>query len=460
MAEPGKGTQRRGHAGGSRDFHAEPLRLVERPPSPLSRQLLYGVTALVALGGLWLVLGKLDIVAVANGKLVPRTSLKIVQPAEAGIVAEIAVIEGQWVLPGQLLLRLEPDIHEADTRALRAELARSTLQLRRIDAELAGTVFARHPADPDESFARANAQYVANRQALLDAIAQETSAVVRIAQDLQGAMAMQNKLQRTVPIYQTAALRYAQLQAEGFVSELAALERHRDRIDKEQDLTAQDHAVEGLGASLDQARHRLAQVTSANRAQLHTERVQANTQRSRVEEDLAKELYRARNLELRAPSAGVVKDLATHTVGTVVSPGTILLTLVPAGEELQAEVTIANLDAGFVRMGQATKIKVATFPFQKYGVVDGIVVHIGPDAQEATGPRPPGAEPQDRADGTSAGYRARVALAGQSITFDEHALPLVSGMQVSAEIRLGERSLLQYLLAPLQKAWHEAGRER
>jgi len=359
-----------------------------------------------------------------------------------------------------LLLRLEPDLLEADTRALRTELARSTLQLRRIDAELSGAKFAMFPADPDVLFARAAAQFTANRRAFDDAHAHDTSAVQRIERDLQSAMAVQTKLQRTVPIYQTSALRYAQLQSEGFVSELYALERQRDRIEKELDLAAQEHAVEGLRASLDQARHRLAQVSSANRAQLHIEQLQAGAQRSRVEEDLAKQLYRTRNLELRAPAAGTVKDLATHTVGTVVSPGTILLTLVPAGEELQAEVIITNLDAGFVRTGQVAKVKVATFPFQKYGVVDGTVVRIGPDAQDATGPRSQGTEADDPVNGAIEGYRARVALAGQNVMFDGQPLLLVSGMQVSAEIHLGQRSLLAYLLAPLQKAWHEAGRER
>ncbi|MEO6564401.1 MAG: HlyD family type I secretion periplasmic adaptor subunit, partial [Casimicrobiaceae bacterium] len=371
MAAGGIARDRPPSARGAATFHADPLRLVEHPPSPLARHLLFGVTALVGLCGLWLAVGSLDIVAVANGKLVPRTSLKIVQPMEAGIVAEIAVLEGQSVLAGQLLLRLEPDLLDADTRAMRTELARSTLQLRRIDAELAGAMFAQYPADPDELFARASAQYTANRRAFNDALAHEASAVQRIEQELQAAMAMRSKLQRTVPIYQTSALRYAQLQSEGFVSELFALEKQRDRIEKELDLAAQEHAVEALRASIDQARHRLAQVTSANRAQLHVEQFQAGAQRSRVEEDLAKQLYRTRNLELRAPVAGTVKDLATHTVGTVVSPGTILLTLVPAGDELQADVIITNLDAGFVRKGQFAKVKVATFPFQKYGVVDG-----------------------------------------------------------------------------------------
>jgi hemolysin D len=440
-------------------FLPGPLRLLEQPPSPLSRQLLYWLLALMVLALLWLVFGRLDIVAVAEGKLVPRTSLKIVQPTDPGTVTEIAVTEGETVLPGQVLLRLDPGLHEAETRAMQGELAQRTLQLRRIDAELAEVPLSRHQGDPAELFARAEAQFRANRTAYLDAIAQESSAVLRTTQDLRAALAVQNKLQRTVPIYQTMALRYQTLKSEGFVSELFALERQRDRIEKEQDLAAQDHTVEGLRANLAQAQRRLAQVGSTYRQQLHNERAQAAGQRARAEEDLAKQLHRAEGVDLRAPQAGVVKDLATHTIGTVVSPGTVLLTLVPVGEGLQVDVLVRHVDAGFVRIGQRARIKLASFPFQKYGLLEGTVVHVSADASD---------NPPLRHDGTDGdptppapgGYRARIDFPAQSIAFDGHALPLTSGMQAVAEIRLGDRTLLEYLLAPVQKAWHEAARER
>jgi len=439
------------------DFLPAPLRLVHSAPSPLPRRLLYWLCALVAACAAWLALGRIDIVAIAGGKLVPRTSLKIVQPADAGRIAEIAVREGDQVVAGQVLLRLDADLHDAETRALRAELAQRTLQLRRIDAELADVAFARQADDTDDAYARNLAQFRANRAAFGDARNQEAAAIARIAEDLRAARAVQDKLERTVPIYQTMADRYATLRAEGFVSELYALERQRDRIEKEHDLTAQTYAVESLRANLAQAEVRLAQVDSGYRQQLHAERAQAAGQRARLEEELAKALYRAAGVELRAPQAGTVKDLAAHTVGTVVAPGSVLLTLVPAGDELQADVVVRNLDVGFVRTGQSVQVKVATYPFQKYGLVQGVVVHVSPDAVESNAPPRPSDEDAPPA---LNGYRVRVALSRQSIPFDGTTLPLTAGMQVEAEIRLGERTVLEYVLAPVRKAWHEAARER
>jgi HlyD family secretion protein len=123
-------------------------------------------------------------------------------------------------------------------------------------------------------------------------------------------------------------------------------------------------------------------------------------------------------------------------------------------------VLVRTLAVGFVPVGQAAKIKIATYPFQKYGILDGVVVHVSPDASETPAPRRDNAE--DDAGGLPApnGYRARVALASQSLAFDTRPLLLTSGMQVEAEIRLGDRSLIEYVLAPFQKAWHEAARER
>ena len=156
-----------------------------------------------------------------------------------------------------------------------------------------------------------------------------------------------------------------------------------------------------------------------------------------------------------APQAGIVKDLATHTPGTVVAPGTILLTLVPHDEPLVAEVWVGNADAGFVRAEQKARIKIAAYPFQKYGMLIGVVKQVSADAQAISESGNPGARSvQDAA------YRALITLASGQFESQGRQLRLVPGMQVSAEIHLGTRSVLEYLLSPVQKITHEAGRER
>jgi hemolysin D len=188
-------------------FDAARLRQDAAPGSPLLRRLLYTLCALVAAVATWVHAGRLDIVAVADGRLVPRTRLKIVQPADGGVVREILAVEGAQVIGGEVLVRLDPSLAQAELRALTGELAQRTLQLRRIDAEIDEAPIARHPGDDDEAFARTDAQWRANRSAWHDAQAQEAAALARVERDLAAATTQFDKLERTVPIHRTAASR-------------------------------------------------------------------------------------------------------------------------------------------------------------------------------------------------------------------------------------------------------------
>lgn len=417
--------------------------------SPKHRRLLHALLAFGACALAWAVLGKLDVVVAAEGRLVPRSQLRLVQPVDAGVVRDVLVTEGASVVEGELLIRLDGTLAASETRALRAELVRRDLQRRRVDAELGGTPPSRHPDDDEEAFRAALAQFRANRQAHVDALAQEHAALERLAQELAAARAAERKLERVVPIVRTAAERYAELGREGFVSELAALERQREAIEKVQDLESQNHVVAGLVTAMLQARTRRDQVASNYRAQLLAERAAADAEIARVSEALARALHRNDSVEIRAPYAGTVKDVDARGPGTVVAAGAPLVTLVPAGDELVAEVLVRHEDAGFVHHGQAARVKLVAYPFQKYGTIDGRVTHVAPDATEPSADRP-----------ATSGYRVRIALGAQTLHAGDAALELASGMLVSTEILLGERRVAEYLLSPLRRAWSEAGRER
>lgn len=207
------------------------------------------------------------------------------------------------------------------------------------------------------------------------------------------------------------------------------------------------------------------QIQTDHRKQLYTERNEVDGQLEKLTQELAKQGHRQALLELRASQDGVVKDLATHTVGTVVQPGTVLLTVVPKGEALKAEVWVSNQDIGFVREGQHVKLKFATFPFQKYGMVEGTVERVSVDAADGSMQgTSTSVESGDRAtkgsNGAPLAYRAVVALHTMQIGQNGEQLPLSAGMQTSVEVLLRRRSVMEYLLSPVHKAFHEAARER
>lgn len=444
-----------------REFAPGLARIESVPPSPLGRAVLYVVMSLIAATVAWTALARLDIVAVAEGKLVPTGYLKIIQAAEQGIVKEIAVHEGETVRAGQVLAHMDPALSEAEARALASDHLARRLALRRIDAQLAGQALTRARDDPAEAFAQAEAQHAANIRAHQNALAQERSVLARAQHDLAAAEEVQAKLVRVLPHYLEQERAFARLASDGFAGKLLYTDKQRERIEREQDLRSQEFLIASARATIAQSEQRIAQIGADYRRQLQAERAEIVPQVERLRQELVKQAHRHGLLELRAPQEGVVKDLATHTPGTVVAPGTILMTLVPTGERLRAEVWLSNDDVGFVRVGQEAKLKLAAFQFQKYGMAKGSVAQISADATEApnSNTRSGALAGRDRPAGPLA-FRALIDLEREYLESNGHRYPLAPGMQLVAELHLGDRTVLEYLLSPVRKAFHEAGRER
>ena len=348
-------------------FSPAMLALQSAAPSPLPRTVLWTLALLVACTIGWATFGKLDVVSVAEGKLVPQSYLQVSQPADGGIVRDILVREGQLVKAGQVLARLDPQFSESDRRQIQNDLHQGQLQLARVEAELSGGELQIDGKDYSADLVeQTRAQLQANRRAYFDTLETQRSARVRAEQDLRSAEALEARLRRTAPIYEAQEEGWKTLADEGFAGELMALDHERQRIENEQELEAQSHTVAALRAAIQEANQRIAQITSGYRQQLEAERSEAAAELRRLEETWHKQARRHELLEVRSPDDGIVKDLATHTAGAVVQPGTVLFTIVPNGEALRAEVWVSNADIGFVHEDQPVRVKVAAFPFQNY----------------------------------------------------------------------------------------------
>lgn len=442
------------------EFSPPLLRLQATHPAPLAGAFLKAMLMMLAATLVWASIGKLDIVAVTDGKLVPSSYLKIVQPTEQGIVKEILVDEGQSVGAGQVLVRMDAVLAGADISTFTSEFHTKRIAMRRIDAQLAGVELRQEAGDPPDLYAPAMAQYAANVAAWQNAIAQERTLREKAHLDMASAVEVRDKLHAVLPHYREQEAAFARLAHVGYAGKLMATDKARERIEKEQDFKSQEFIIGSNAASIRQFEEKINQITADYRRQLQAERTETALQLEKATQELAKVRHRQGLLELRAPQAGLIKDLATHTPGTVVAPGTILMTLVPQGDTLRAEVWVSNQDVGFVRPGQPAKVKLAAYPFQKYGMVDATVIQVSADATEApsANTRSDALFGRDRPMGPLA-FRAIVELRTQMLESRGRRFALTPGMQAVAEIKLGERTLLEYLLSPIQKAVHEGGRE-
>ena len=445
------------------DFSPGLLRIQAQPPTPFARGLMYSLFVLFGLLLVWAVFGRLDVVATAEGKLIPETYLKIVQPFEQGMIRDILVEEGQHVKEGQVLMRLDTTMSDADGRAINADYVGKRIDLRRIDAELNDrTDFRRQAGDPKDIYDEVLAQFRANRLAYQSALAEEQGNRDKAASDLAAAQEARSKLMQILPHYRDQAHAYEDLAKEGYVSRLAATDKTRERIEKEQDLKSQEYLIQSAQATFALTNRKLEQITAEYRQRLQAERADISDKLDRTQAEYTKQQYRHELLELKASQDGVIKDVATHTIGSVISPGTILMTLVPLDEVLRAEVWVSNQDVGFIHMGQTSKIKFVAYQFQKYGMLDGEVAHLSADASDNNQQGGSQTAQSGNKNGSSQpfSYRALIDLAAQELKVDGVRHALAPGMQVTAEIHLGTRSILEYLLSPVQGAFQEAARER
>lgn len=442
------------------DFSPRLLAVMHRPPPPLARSVLTTLVVLVVLVIAWAFWGKLDIVARANGKLIPQSRVQVVQPLEGGRISRILVEDGQLVSKGDILVVMDALISEADIGKLENDRAANAIQLRRIHAELEDKPFEKVEGEDAQPFINANQLYQENRQTYQHSLAQQEAILAQAKARLASEKELLAKLRDTLPIRKASEEAMRKLESKGYVDKMGMLERERERIEAERDLEAQRHTVESLKSSINESQEKLSSIQSAYRQRLLDEKIERELQARQLEQEISKQSYRNRLLQLKAPHDGYVKDLATHTAGSVIPSGTVLLTVIPADEPLLAEVLVENKDVGFVQAGQHARIKVASYDFQRYGMIDAVVQHVSADSSTQNNQQSSMDETALPTDSMKSGYMAILTMDSQVLDYEGKTYLVKPGMQISAEINLGARSVMGYIFSPITRAAKEAGTER
>ena len=433
------------------DFLPAALEVVERPVSPTARVTTWLLLGLLAAALLWLVLGRVDVVASAPGKLVPADDVKLIQPGAAGIVHAILVRDGQTVRAGQPLVELDPTVSDADAAQARKALETAELDAARLRAILSaldgrGLRFT-PPAGTSSEVADTQVALARAQHAEIQAGSQIRAADTRAARASRAEAQIQaDKLDETLPLLDDQIAANEKLLEKGYVSKLRVIEMRRQRIAAARDRDAALATARKAEAQIAAAGGNFSQSAAEARVRILADLARAESEARLRKEELTKAAKRSSLQRLVSPVDGTVTQLAVHTVGGVVEAAKPIMVIVPARGKLIAEVTIANKDVGFIAAGQPVALKVEAFPFTRYGAVPGKLEHISSDAV------------QDEKRGLI--YTARVTLDRATIVRDGRAIPLTPGMAVTADIRTGQRSLASYLLSPLDEIRTTAARER
>ena len=427
------------------------MEIVEQPISPTARTTTWVLLIGLLITFLWLTFGRIDVVASAQGRLIPVDNVKIIQSAEAGVVRAILVRDGQHVRKGQTLIELDPTISTAE--AAQAERALETAELDAARARAMLSVL------NGQKFAFAapvgTAPYVVVNQAAL-ARAQLDDILANAAThaaDRQAAAAARSearvqatKLTETLPLLDEQIAANEQLLVKGYVSKLKVIEMRRQRLSAVRDRDIALETSSRATAQMVAADSQMVQSRAEARSKVLEDLIKAEADARLRREELIKARQRSSLQRLKSPVDGTVAQLIIHTVGGVVEAAKPIMVVVPRSGLIVAEVKVLNKDVGFVRVGQPAALKLEAFPFTRYGTIAGRVLNVGSDSIED--------------DKLGLVYTARVSLKLGSIKRDGERIALVPGMAGTVDIRTGSRTIASYLISPINEARLDAGRER
>lgn len=406
------------------EFLPAALSLQEAPDSASLRWTARLLVAMVVLALAWSLIGHIDIVVSANGKVIPAGRSKTIAAVEVASVRALLVREGQHVQAGQVLIELDATSSDSERDKAADMLAQARLQVARAAAMMDAVQQLRAPQ--------------------LETVAEVTptqwdSVQRQLQGQYQDFRARLARLDDEVVRYD-AALRlatrrasdYRDLSADHSVSHHAWLEKEQARID--------------LQGQLADARNQRAALLAQTRKEAHDSRIEAEKIIESARQDQRRAGEHSNLLRLTAPVTGTVQQLAVHTVGGVVAATQPLMQIVPEGGDIEIEAQIENKDVGFVEVGQQVEVKVDAFDYTKYGTVPARVVFVSRDAI------------QDEKKGLV--YSARIALERNSLDVEGRRLPLSAGLAVNVGIRTGSRRVIEYALSPLMRHQKEALHER
>ncbi|CAL79848.1 Putative HlyD family secretion protein [Bradyrhizobium sp. ORS 278] len=459
----------------AREFLPAALEIVETPASPAGRAVAGTIMLFFAIAVGWSIIGHVDIIAAAQGKIVPTGRTKTIQPLEAGVVAAIHVQDGDKVRAGDVLVELDRTVTEAERHRVAQGLMQARLDVARLSvlrdsfADLAALRPLSVPEGaPPTDIARTRAALQAQAAEQLSKLASNQQQIAQKRAEVQSIEAAIAKIDAALPfLRETADIRRNAKEIQ-YGNQIAFIDAQSRLIDQQSERVVQTRRLVEIEAARMALEQQLAQTRSGFERQVLSDLTDAEKKADELTQDLVKAERKTSEQLLRAPIDGTVQQLALHTVGGVVTPAQQLMLIVPADSQLETEVMISNRDIGFVNVGQPAEIKIDTFNFTRYGLVHGKVLSVSQDsivrekpADKQAGGKAAGAlaETSEPA-GQEFIYSARVSLDEKQMQVEDKMVALSPGMAVTVEIKTGTRRIIEYIMSPLLRYKHESLRDR
>ena len=427
------------------EFHSPTNALAVTPVLGGARGITWVVVSLVGACFAASALIPIDKVITAQGRIVAQNATSVVQPLETAIVRSIGVREGDIVKRGDLLARLDPTFATADLAALQAQVQSLDAEVERLQAEASGTAYRARDASPIAVLQGAIfTQRQAERGYKMENYAQKISSLQsQVQRALSDVFGYSERLKVATEL-EHKRVELERLQVGSQINRLAAtdsrLEVKRGLDNAASQASQADRDLQALQAERDGYNQQW-------RSQVSQELTEQGRKLSDAREQLNKALLRRQLVELRAEQDSIVLNIAKVSPGSVLQSGEQLMSLVPVDAPLEAEVNVAGIDAGFVHASNPVNIKLDTLPYTQYGTIAGTIRTVSPDSFTSNPDEPKRGVQQQQTQQGAAFYRSRVTLDEVKLHDTPPGFRLVPGMPVTADVKVGKRTLVSYLLS-------------
>ncbi len=436
------------------DYLSYELGKAVRELPPLYTRVLAGTLTAIVVGSIgWAYLSKIDEVAVAQGEIIPTSQIRPVRALEGGVISRVNVKEGDRVKQGDVLIEQDPALSKTEVDRIQQNVALVQQDVARLEAESKGSgssgsaiqdqLIASRLRDFDTRQAVANA----DTQRQVAVIGEARARLNRLQENLKSARAtVINARERESSLRQLveqegAVPRFDYLQAKDQLTEA------QNQISSlEQDILAQQQSIQQAEQSYTGAQQSANRLSSERQSEILTQMNQRRQDLTELEGQLKQAQVKAKGQVIVAPISGKIYNIQTSLAERTIAPGQDLLSILPDSHDLLVEAKVLNRDIGFVKEGMRVKVKVATFPFQEFGTIDGEVVKLTPNAT------------LDKDLGLV--YTVRIMLRRKTINVEGKDVELTPGMAVTAEVVTRKRSILTFMLEPITRRFSEALTER
>lgn len=410
------------------------------PVSPLGRFTFWTVVGLLIITALWLFIGKVDIVVNARGIVIPDGGAKIIQPLETGVVQDILVKEGDFVKKDQLLILVDSSTTDAQLQSVEQNLNQAKLEAGQLKAVSKGRKFSDNiDGKNKEEWEIQKDIYNQKLTYLNKEVGIKQLEISKIGDAI---LSAQSEKRAEAAILQSCEDRKKRLEK---VIDVIAYNDYQKALD---DIKQRNANIEKLSARISQLetqkrqiRNEITQVKAEFKRDNLEQFADTQKQINQLEANKEQILFSNQKQKIVAPCDGYIDKLFAYTIGGVVTPAEKLIELTPAEKPLLIKAQVQNRDIGFIKVGMPVSIKIDTFDFQKYGILDGKVKSISQNSimDEKLGPI----------------YEVYVTPINNTFIIDGQEKNIATGMTLNSEINIGKRRIIDFFIYPLIKYMDE-----